>query len=258
MGIRLPAANVYAPQVAKEQRWLPALKPHLHLPIPEPLAHGQPSEDFPYPWSIYRWLEGESANADNVTDQAALGSALAGFLRALQAIDPSDGPAAGAHNFFRGGALRTYDADTHAATELLGRGIDAAGALAVWKAALASRWDRAPVWIHGDMAPSNLLVVDGALRAVIDFGSCGVGDPACDLVMTWTFFDAEGRAAFRAGLDFDEATWARARGWALWKALVTLTAEHRGGAVAGEAARRFGWRLGPRAIIEALIAESRG
>lgn len=97
---------------------------------------------------------------------------------------------------------------------------------AVWEAALAAQWDGRSVWFHGDVAPGNLLIRDDDLAAVIDFGCCGVGDPACDVTIAWTLFSGKSREVFRAGLPLDAVTWARGRGWALWKALITL-AEHR-------------------------------
>ncbi len=100
--------------------------------------------------------------------------------------------------------------------------IDAPAASEVWEAALATSWSGAPVWVHGDVAPSNLLVRNGRLAGVIDFGCSAVGDPACDLVIAWTFFSGESREAFRAALSFDDSMWARARGWALWKATIVL------------------------------------
>jgi aminoglycoside phosphotransferase (APT) family kinase protein len=90
----------------------------------------------------------------------------------------------------------------------------------LWKKALAARWHADPVWIHGDVSPGNLLLRSGRLNAVIDFGNLAVGDPACDLAIAWTWFDSDARKAFRSGLPQDDATWLRARGWALWKALV--------------------------------------
>jgi len=100
------------------------------------------------------------------------------------------------------------------------------GALQVWETALARPWQQPPAWVHGDVPASNLLVAGGALHAVIDFGCAAVGDPACDLVMAWTFFSGQAAAVFRRCLPFHEATWARARGWALWKALNTLSGGH--------------------------------
>ena len=90
---------------------------------------------------------------------------------------------------------------------------------------------------------------------MIDFGYAAAGDPACDLVMAWTYFDGESRKAFRNSLSLDEATWARGRGWALWKALGTLAIEKRGGPNADHAVRRFGWRSGPREVIEVILAD---
>jgi aminoglycoside phosphotransferase (APT) family kinase protein len=220
MSVRLPSAERYAAQVEKEHRWLPLLAARLPLPIPAPLAMGAPAFGYPWPWSVYRWLPGDSAAAEPVADRVALAQDRAGFLAALQAAPSEGGPAPGVHNFHRGGALAVYDDETRCAIAALGGDIDAGAALAAWETALRTSWRGAPVWVHGDVAAGNLLVRDGRLAAVIDFGSSGVGDPACDLAVTWTLFDGESRAAFRADLPFDDATWARARAWALWKALI--------------------------------------
>jgi len=219
---RLPSHARYAAQAEKEQRWLPYLAPQLPLPIPAPLAIGAPGEGYPWPWQVLRWIEGETAAAAPAADLTRFALDLAGFLAALQRIDATDGPAAGPHSFWRGGPLATYDAETRAAIAALGDRIDATAATAMWEAALAARWDGPPVWVHGDVAPGNLIVRDGRLAAVIDFGCSAVGDPACDLVIAWTCLDAPARAAFRAALPLDEATWTRAAGWALWKALIVL------------------------------------
>jgi aminoglycoside phosphotransferase (APT) family kinase protein len=176
---------------------------------------------------VNRWLEGEMAGAQSVADLPQFASALAGFLSVLQRLDASDGPLSGPHNFYRGGPLTVYDAETRQAADELRSELDFTAVLNVWDTALQTSWQRPPVWVHGDVAVGNLLVQEGQLSAVIDFGCLGVGDPACDLVMAWTLFSGESRAAFRTGLKLDEGTWARARGWALWKGLITL-AEHRG------------------------------
>ena len=252
--LRFPGAYSVA-QVAKEHRWLPVLARHLPLPIPEPVAMGRPGAGFRRPWSVYRWIAGEPASASEVPDLAAFAEGLAGFLTALQAIDASDGPPAGAHNFFKGGPLATWDEQTRRLIDLTADDIDARAATSVWDTALNSTWERGPVWVHGDLTASNMLVADGALHGVIDFGGAAVGDPACDLVMEWTFFTGDSAAAFRRDLRLDQATWARGRGWALWKALVTLGREKQGGEDAQTAARRFGWRYSPRAIIGILIAD---
>ena len=220
--VRLPSGNWYAEQVAKEQRWLPVLAPQLPLPIPTPVARGEPGCGFPYPWSVYRWLDGEPAATARVRDFTDFATTLATFLTALARIDATGGPAPGRHNFFRGGPLSTYEEETFQAIDALGDEIPAEDVKRVWVAATAGSWERDPVWFHGDVADGNLLVRDGRLAAVLDFGCSGVGDPACDTVIAWTFLSGASRDRFRAALDVDSGTWSRGRGWALWKALITL------------------------------------
>jgi len=220
--VRLPSAARYAEQVEKEHRWLPKLAPRLPLPIPVPLAKGAPAHGYPWKWSVYRWLEGETATVRRIADLSRFASALAGFLKALQRIDPAGGPVPGGHNFYRGGPLTVYDAETRQALAALEGSIDTEAASAVWEEALDATWHGPPVWLHGDVAAGNLLVEGGRLCAVIDFGTSGVGDPACDLAISWTLLRGESRNAFRAALGLADATWARGRGWTLWKALITL------------------------------------
>ncbi len=237
LSVRLPSAPGYVAQVAKEQRWLPVLAPQLPLPIPVPLAQGRPSAEYPWPWSVYRWLPGTVASAATVGLDTDFASALGRFLAALARVDPTDGPVPGEHNFFRGGALATYDRQTRQAlADLTGR-VDVPAATAVWRAALASQWPGAAVWIHGDVSPANLLVTDGRLSAVIDFGGMAVGDPACDLAIVWTTFTGPARAAYAAARPLDADTWARGRGWVLWKALITLVGHFDTGQAAAAGAR---------------------
>jgi aminoglycoside phosphotransferase (APT) family kinase protein len=220
--VRLPSAARYAAQVEKEQRWLPVLAPQLSLPVPTPVAQGVPGLGYPYPWSVLRWIAGEPAASARIGDRTGFATDLATFLVALRRADPAGGPAPGPHNFHRGGALTVYAEETLRAVDTLGTAIPHDAVLAVWADALATRWDRDPVWVHGDVAAGNLLVRDGRLAAVIDFGSSGVGDPACDVVIAWTLLHGRSRAAFVIALGLDAATRARGRGWALWKALITL------------------------------------
>jgi aminoglycoside phosphotransferase (APT) family kinase protein len=252
--VRLPSADAYVSQVDKEQRWLPFLAPRLPLPIPEPVARGVPALGFPRPWSVYRWRSGELATAERVLDETRFATELAGFLAVLYAIDPTGGPAAGAHSFFRGGPLDALDADARQAIAALADELDFQAAMTVWEAALATVWMRPPVWVHGDVTNSNLLVQDGRLCAVLDFGCSAVGDPACDLAIAWTYFRGESREAFRAGLAFDDGTWARGRGWALWKALITRAQVVQGGTNAVDAAGRFGWPRCSRATLDEVLA----
>lgn len=221
MTVRLPSNAGYAPQVDKEHRWLPALAPQLPLPIPAPLGRGVPAEGYPFGWSVYRWIPGAPASVGGIDDLTGFAVALAGFLTALQRVAPAGGPPAGAHSFFRGAPLQTYDAETRRAIDVLRPHIDSDTATAAWEVALGATWIGPPVWFHGDVAAGNLLIRDGRLAAVIDFGCSGVGDPACDVVIAWTLLSGSSRRAFRAGLGVDPATWARGRGWALWKALIT-------------------------------------
>lgn len=221
MSARLPSAAEYALAVEKEHRWLPSLAPRLPLAIPAPLAQGRPEAGYPYPWSIYHWLDGEPASAGRIADPVRFAVDLAGFLAALQDIDTADGPRPGAHNWYRGASVRTYDGQTQRALVKLDGQVDVGLAREIWKAALEAPWDGVERWFHGDVAEGNLLLEDGELAAVIDFGTCGVGDPACDLAIAWTLLTADGRRAFRERLPVDEETWARGRGWALWKTLVT-------------------------------------
>ncbi len=226
MSVRLPSAEGYVAQVVKEHRWLPRLGPHLPLPIPVPLAMGSPDNEYPWTWSVYLWLDGEPATSARIADLNRFATDLAGFLTALQAIDPTGGPAPRPHDFQRGGPLTTYDDETRQAIAALADAIHTGAATEAWEAALATTWRGSPVWVHGDLTAGNLLVDRGRLCAVIDFGTCGVGDPACDVVVAWTLLEGESRAAFQAALPLEKATRARGRGWALWKALITLV-DHR-------------------------------
>ena len=222
MSVRLPSAEVYVEQVDKEHRWLPVLARQLPLPIPEPLAKGVPGNGFPRPWSVYRWIDGDPATPEGLTDMPKFAADLADFLVALYQIDPAGGPRPGTHNFFRGGPVAAYDGETQDALGALRGHIDTALAAEVWRAALRATWHGPPVWFHGDAQPGNLLLRDGQLSAVIDFGTCGVGDPACDTTIAWTFLSGESSRIFKERLPFDEATWARGRGWAIWKAMIVL------------------------------------
>ena len=227
MSVRLPSALAYVAQVEKEHEWLPRLAPHLPLLIPAPLAMGVPGEGYPWSWSIYRWLDGETVSASRIFDLTELAQGLACFLTALHSIDATSGPPAGQHNFHRGGRLAVYDAEIRMALSALTKRLDTAVARDIWMTALSSEWRGPPVWVHGDMSADNLLMKDGVLCAVIDFGCLAVGDPACDLVIAWTLLSGDSREAFRAALPLDKDTWDRARGWALWKALITVTAENK-------------------------------
>ena len=220
MLVRMPSAEEYATKVEKEQKWLPKLAPLLPLPIPEPLAMGEPAEDYPWRWSVYRWIEGETAAAGPIENMDDLATCLAKFVIAMQQIDTTDGPLPMLGDFSYIGGLTAYDDETRQAIKVLKNKIDTDAATELWQKALSSSWQYPSVWVHGDISAANLLVKDGRLSAVIDFGGLAIGDPACDLVIAWKFFRSESRKTFRKMLPLDADTWARGRAWALWKSLI--------------------------------------
>ena len=221
--VRLPRRPRTSVTLEKERRWLPRLAPHLPIAVPLPVADGVATNGYPFAWSVYRWLPGENATVSRIADPAQLAHDLAGLIAALWRIDAKDGPAPGEHNFFRGEPLSARDHAMRVGTATLAGALDADAVTAMWDDALAAPgWEGPPVWIHGDLDARNLLVQDGRLSAVIDWGSAGVGDPACDVMVAWKMLPPGARDAFRKALDVDDATWRRARGWALSQAIGAL------------------------------------
>lgn len=221
--VRLPSAEAYAVQVEKEQTWLPRLAPYLPLSIPEPIGLGVPGYGYPWHWSIYRWIEGEAASSVLISDKREIATRLGEFLRALHSIDIDEGPVPSNHNFFRGGDLSIYDKETRRALQKLDHAINPKIAQAIWEEGLSTQWESPPVWVHGDLSPGNLLLQNGRLTSVIDFGMLSVGDPACDLAIAWTYFDKESRSSFIDLLQLDKDTWNRGRAWVLWKYLIVAS-----------------------------------
>ncbi|MBO0512161.1 aminoglycoside phosphotransferase family protein [Streptomyces beijiangensis] len=220
MAVRLPRIASGVPDVATEHRWLPYLAPQLPTGIPAVLGKGVPGDGYPWPWTVCSWLDGANPVVDRLTDPGQLAKELAEFVAALQRIDPAGGPPA-----YRGGPLSEVDAETRAAIAELDRlgMVDAAAATAAWEESLhAPDWTGAPVWLHSDLMPGNLLTADGRLTGVIDFGTMGVGDPAADLIPAWNLLPPDARTAFRDALGPDDATWLRGRGWALSMSLIML------------------------------------
>ncbi|MEU3451077.1 aminoglycoside phosphotransferase family protein [Streptomyces thermolilacinus] len=222
LAVRLPGAEGYVAAVEKEDRWLPVLARHLATPVPQVVATGRPGAGYPYPWSVRRWLPGDTVEAARDVDRARLARDLGAFLTGLREVPAAHGPAAGRHSYHRGRHPRVYGDEVRRALDTLGDRVDTAACRAVWEDALRSAWDAPPTWFHGDVAVGNLLTGNGRLSAVIDFGTCGTGDPACDLVMAWTYFTGEERQIFREAAGLPDDAWRRARGWALWKALATM------------------------------------
>jgi aminoglycoside phosphotransferase (APT) family kinase protein len=223
--VRLPRRAVAAGLVRNEQRWLPVLAPLLPLAIPAPVRCGQPALGYPWPWSVVPFLPGRSAALDRPADLAAAAASMGGFLAALHLPAAADAPA----NPFRGVPLATRDQAFRQRLESLRGSIDAAAASRVWEQAVAApRWDRSPVWVHGDLHPANILVRAGAISAVLDFGDITGGDPATDLSVVWMLLpgDCHGRfvAAYEqaGGRPISAADWARAKGWAVGLSLSYL------------------------------------
>ncbi len=223
MVVRLPRIHWANGQVDKEHRWLPRLARHLPLAIPVPLAKGTPGEGYPWQWSVYRWLEGETATLERIADPRQLAIDLAQFITALHDIDTAGQLPAGSLRSYRGEPLACRDEETRVAIAACDGLLDVELVTEVWEAHLQiPAWSGPPVWIHGDIQPGNLLAIQGRLSAVIDFGTLAIGDPAIDQIVAWNLLPADSRDTFRESLAVDNATWARGRGWALSIGLVAL------------------------------------
>jgi aminoglycoside phosphotransferase (APT) family kinase protein len=207
MGIRVPRIHWAVQQIDKEYQWLNRLAAHLPVPVAEPLAKGEPGQGYPYPWLIFRWLEGRDLLASPVEDVSQLAREVADFVLALEEVDLSDAPPA----LSCGGPLAPADEATRRAI----RGLDPetfVRAMKVWDAALeADSWTGPPVWVHGDLFPGNFLVRGGRLAGIVDWSAAGSGDPVCEVMLAWSL-PPDARAIYREVLAVDEATWARAPG----------------------------------------------
>ncbi|WP_214415647.1 aminoglycoside phosphotransferase family protein [Sphaerisporangium fuscum] len=224
LSVRLPRHGEAIRQAEKEFEWLPRLAPHLPLAIPVPVGVGEPASGYPWPWAVSRWLDGEVATVEALADSSGAAVELAEFLLALQRFTPEDLSPGNIPEDLTGRPLADRDHATRAAIAQVAGVFDATAMTELWDAALAApAWDRPPVWFHGDFHTGNLLTVDGRLSAVIDFGELGIGDPARDLTIAFTLMSAGSRAAFRATLGVDDATWTRGRGWALATGLNAYT-----------------------------------
>lgn len=217
LSIRIPSDEKYAPQILKEYQWLPQLAENVAIDIATPIALGEPSGIYPWHWSVNKWIEGEAASNHIILSANTFANDLGRFLREFEQIKSDGGPTAGGHNFYRGGCLSVYSEEmAKALANIIDEDLREL-IRTIWEKSLSSTWSNEPIWVHGDLAQGNILVQDGKLKAVIDFGQLAIGDPACDFVMSWNFFDEESRAVFRKAVDIDKDTWIRSMGWALWK-----------------------------------------
>jgi aminoglycoside phosphotransferase (APT) family kinase protein len=213
LAVRLPRRLMSAPLIEREQRWLPELAPLVPLPVPAPIRVGRPGAGYPWSWSVCKWLPGAPAAVRPPHDADEAAEALGAFLRALHFAAPADAPA----NQFRGVPLAARDDAMQTRVAQLSAELDADAVLGLWSEVLAvPAWTGPSVWLHGDLHPANVLVHEGRISAVIDFGDITSGDPATDLSVAWMMFDPGQRVTLRdAAGDVDDDTWARARGWAL-------------------------------------------
>lgn len=222
---RLPSSSKYRHQVLKEYEWLPFLSSAITLDIVHPVALGKPSSIYPFHWLINKWIPGVTLASTENVDTKLVVSGLVSFLDNLQRVDTIEAPEPGLHNFYRGGSLEVYSSEMQQAISLID---DAEIHLkkqleVIWSKAIGSRWEHDPVWLHGDLSAGNILVRDGRIAGIIDFGQAGIGDPACDLAIAWNFLNAESRISFRKHTNFDKHTWQRAMGWSAWKAAIVYS-----------------------------------
>lgn len=216
--VRLPRLRRWADSLETEWQWLPRLAPGLTLDVPVPVAKGQPASGYPFTWAIYRWIDGSTYTDKVIADEHQAALDLAQFVTELRRTKlPADAPAAGRR------PLAELDPGTRADIMAAADVIDGPAAMAAWESARqAPSWDGRPAWIHSDLLRPNLLVDQGRICAVIDFGSAGAGDPATDIIPAWAVFGPAGRMAFRDALNVDDGTWNRARGIALHQAAALI------------------------------------
>jgi aminoglycoside phosphotransferase (APT) family kinase protein len=252
--VRLPRTADKARSVRKEQEWLPRLAPLLACRIPEPVHAGTPTTAFPLDWSVYRWIDGHEANADTVRDWATFGADLAAIVRDLHTIDLMGATRTGELSWYRGGSLQACQQWISTCLDdcrnTAGLELDVGTLEQLWGAALAlPEPSGSHVWLHGDLKPTNLLVREGKLHAVIDFGALSVGFPDAEHATIWDL-PLQARQTYRNTLDLDDLTWARARAWAIavgvsgisyyWHTYPAFVAEcqHRLQAILADAAAR--------------------
>lgn len=225
MSVRLPSADGYVAGLVREERTLAILGSSFRVAIPRVVATGAPSAAFDRPWSVREWIEGHTLAAVETAEREGAINSLGNALRDLQACDTAGGPWAGSSSAYRGCHVSAVGEEVQRQLPLLDKR-HAEGCRALWDAAVATVWTRPPVWVHGDVAPGNMLFDgSGRLAALIDFGQTCVGDPACDLAFAWLSCSARERDQLHHRLELPEDAWLRGAAWALWKALISSPEE---------------------------------
>jgi aminoglycoside phosphotransferase (APT) family kinase protein len=218
MAVRLPLTERWGADVLHEERWLSRLGPEMPVRIPTVLGLGAADATYPSPWLVVDWIPGAPPLPGSVADDSPLAEDLAEVLTAFQRIDVEGAPPG-----YRSGAVRALDDEVSNCMSQIDDLLDTRGLAGIWAETLsADDWNRAPVWAHCDLLGGNVLVENGRLSGVIDFGAAGIGDPACDLMAAWSILPAAGRDRLRAAIGVDDATWLRGRGWALSQAVIAL------------------------------------
>lgn len=221
MSVRLPSADGYVAGLVREERSLAILGSRLGIAIPRVVATGAPSAAFNRPWSVREWIEGRTLTAVEPRDRDNAISSVGDALRALQACDTLGGPWAGSASAYRGCHVSAVGEDVQSRLALV-VGPHAEGCRALWDAAVATVWTAPPMWVHGDVAPGNMLLDgSGRLVALIDFGQTCIGDPACDLAFAWLSCSSYERDLLRDRLELPDDAWLRGAAWALWKTLIS-------------------------------------
>lgn len=223
--VRLPSADGYVAGLVREEQTLAILGSSLRVAIPRVVATGVPSAAFDRPWSVREWIDGHTLAAGETRERESAIISLGDALRELQACDSDGGPWAGSASAYRGCHVSVVGEDVQRRLTLLD-GRRAEGCRALWDAAVSTVWTESPVWVHGDVAPGNMLFDgSGDLTALIDFGQTCVGDPACDLAFAWLSCSPRERDLLRERLPLPEDAWLRGAAWALWKALISSPEE---------------------------------
>jgi len=214
--VRMPRIHWARGGVEHEARWLPVVGPRLPVAVPRPLATGSSGGGYPWTWSVLTWVPGTNPVLGRLREPVGLAHDLAALVLAMRALDVDGGVP-------KGGLLADRDDQVRRDIAALVDDIDVPTVTAVWDEALAgAEWSGDRTWVHGDVAPGNLLLGDDRLTGLIDFAGVGVGDPTLDLGVAWNLLPPPARAVLRADLDVDDVTWARARARALAQALVQL------------------------------------